>query len=163
MAAMRRTKYKAVKFLRRPFRVTCLACGFLACEDAEVDDGTRVLLGTSGQSARMPSQAYLDALGCRRSQWIDHDLFGTPLFDVVNERQRCKAFLRYKPGFSPEEHMKRLSDSEQRRTQFAYTILAAFLGAVLVLAGQTGQQWLTKVLGLSAPPSSATPYTTRKN
>jgi Flp pilus assembly pilin Flp len=104
----------------------------------------------------MPSQEYLEALRCRRSQWIDHDLFGQPLLDVVTKRRRCKEFLSYKPGFSPEEHMKRLTDSDQRKAQLWYTFLAAFIAAVLVLVGQTGQQWLARVLGLSTPPSATT-------
>ena len=143
-------------FFRR--RVTCLDCGFLACDGCEVDIAARALLATGGRSATMPSQEYLDALCCHRSQWIDHDLCGKPALYVVSERRHCKEFVPYKPGVSPVERLKRLLDSEQMRdqvrVQFRYTFLAALLGAALALIGQTAQQWLSKSLGLSTPSNA---------
>jgi hypothetical protein len=70
--------------------------------------------------------------------------------------RHCKEFLRYKPGLSPEEHMQWLSKSEERKTQFWYSLLAALLAAILTLAGQTGQQWLAKVLGRTSARVSST-------
>jgi hypothetical protein len=162
VGALRRLKYKVekfLKFLERPLRVRCYDCGFLACDNDEVGTARRELLGLTGTgSATQASEEYVNALHCHRSQWPGYGPFANCPLDELNARRRCKEFRRHRPGFSPDDHRKSLSDSEQRRAQFRYTVAAAILGAILALIGQsvvvTGQQWIAKHFGL--PISSGT-------
>ena len=149
---LRRLKALAA-VLRR--RVTCLDCGFLAYGGAdEVHKATRLVLPSKGTIPL--SEEYVDSLRCSRSLWVGFAVYGERPLDEAIMRRSCEGFRRYKPGISPQEHMRHLADSDQRKAQFGYTLLAAFLAAVLALVGQTGQQWLAKFLGLSASPSAAT-------
>lgn len=158
-------KLKALAaFLRRPFRVTCLGCGFLAYKGAdEVYKATRLVLPSKGTIPL--SEEYVDNLRCSRSLWVGFAVHGDPPLDEVSIHRHCEGFRRYKPGLSPQEHMKCLLDFDQRNAQFGYTLLAALLAAVLALVGQTGQQWLAKSLGLSTPLNAATAqsHSPRKN
>lgn len=138
-------------FVQQPLRVTCLECGFLALGVQEVSTAERCMLSTKGMSAVMPT---LETLRCHRSLWVGYDLTYSgnpdmPKLDVVTEWRRCEGFLSYKPGLSPEEHMERLARSDERKAQFAYTLLAAILGgglsSVLTLLGL----WAAKHFGLS--------------
>lgn len=136
---------KLALFIRRPLRVTCVDCGFLAFGKDEVHQASRVLVSAKGQ-AGLPSR--MEDLQCHRSLWVGYDLDGYGSVEgQLNEAadpRHCKEFLRYKPGLSPEEHMQRLLKSEERKVQFRYTLIAALLAAILALAGQTGEQWLAK-------------------
>lgn len=130
---------------------TCIDCGFLALGNREVASGDRWMLASRGTNAKMP---VLTSLRCYRSLWVqyDTDYCGNPdgpKLDEVNRNRRCEGFVRYMPGFSSEELMKRLLGSKDKKTQFFYTLLAAFLAAILALLGQTGQQWVAKFLGLT--------------
>ena len=139
-----------VGFLRRPLRVTCLDCGFLAHEGAdEVDKAARLVLPAKGTIPLR--EKYLNSLRCRRSLWVGFAVHGGPTLDEAIMRRRCEGFLRYKPGRSPEEHMQSLSRSEERKAQFGYTFLAAFLAAVLALVGQT----VAKRFGLTTPAAAS--------
>lgn len=149
---------KVLLFIRRPLRVTCADCGFLAFGNDEAHEASRTLLGAKG-SAGLPGR--MEDLQCYRSQWVQYDLtyFDHSVdgqLDEVAYPRHCKEFLRYKPGLSPKEHMQCLSRSEERKAQFWYTFLAALLAAVLTLAGQTGRQWLAKFLGLTTPSATST-------
>lgn len=162
MGALRKFKYRARKFLGGPWCVSCNDCGFLACGDDnnEVDTAMRRLVGLAGTgSASQASQEYVDGLHCHRSQWPNYGPFEKRILDELNERRHCKEFRRHKPGFSPDEHMKSLLDSEQRRAQFKYTVAAAILAAILTLIGQsfvsTGQQWVAKHFGFPISTGAA--------
>lgn len=122
---------------------------------------------TRGTSAKMPE---LTTLRCYRSLWVDFDFdyFGNPdgpKLDEVNKKRQCPGYGRYTPGLLPEEHMKRLLESKDRKTQLIYTFLAALLAAILALVGQTGQQSVARLLGLTTPPSIVAAPTgiTKKN
>jgi hypothetical protein len=100
-----------------------------------------------GVNAKMPS---VDNLHCYRSLWVGYDMdyFGNPSapkLEEVTQKRRCEGFLQYKPGFSPEEHKQRLVKSEERKAQFAYTLLAAIVGCILTLLGL----WAGRHFGLS--------------
>jgi hypothetical protein len=91
----------------------------------------------------------LEHLCCHRSLWVGYDLTYVgnpegPKLDEVTERRRCDGFLRYQPGLRPEEHINRLSRSEERKAQFWTLLLASVLGSILTLVGQ----WVAKHLGL---------------
>ena len=146
-------------FLRRPLRVTCLDCGFLAYEGTdEVCKAARLVLPSKGTIPL--SENYVDSLRCNRSLWVGFAIHGGPTLDEATMHRHCEGFCRYKPGLSPQEHMKQLTDSEQRWAQFKFAFLAAVLAAFLTLLGQTGKDWLEKkVLGVSTPPSTATAST----
>jgi hypothetical protein len=111
------------------------------------------MLGTNGVSAVMPA---LETLRCRRLLWVDNELnyFGNPdgpKLDEVNQLRRCEGFLRYKPGLSPQEHMQRLEKSEERKAQFGYVFLAAFLGSLLTAALSLLAQWAARHFGIGKP------------
>jgi len=149
---------KLVLFIRRSGRVTCADCGFLAYGNDEAHKVSRVLLAAEGRHG-LPGG--METLQCYRSLWVNYDLTysGHSIegqLEEVNNRRHCEGFLRYKPGLSPGEHKQRLAKSEERKSQFKYTLLAAVLAAILALVGQTGQQWLAKVLGLSTLNTTST-------
>ena len=105
------------------------------------------------------TEKYVDSLRCSRSLWVGFALGAHQPLDEAIRHRKCEGFLRYKPGRSPEEHMQCLSKSEERKAQFWYTFLAAFLAAVLALVGQT----VAKRLGLTEQnPKNATSTNSRK-
>jgi hypothetical protein len=138
-------------------KCTCTECGFLASGNKEVTATPRHLLDSEGNEG-LPDLTTLD---CHRSLWAGYELLYIGSDDrgeveEVNHRRRCVGFVRYIPGLTPAEHMKRMLDSKDRRIQLLYTFLAALLAAILALFGQTLQQWAAKRLSLSSPGISTT-------
>jgi hypothetical protein len=135
--------YTGISYVRHPFGVTCLNCGFLALGQHEVDSAARILLHCRGTAGCPP----LEELLCLRSLWVDFNLTysGSPpadeIFDMVQKQQRnCKGFFRYKPGWSPRDHRDLLIKSHDRWVRLAF----ALFGMILTLLGM----WLANRLGL---------------
>jgi hypothetical protein len=135
--------------MQRNRRSTCLECGFLAFGDSEAPSGDRAMLASRGVNAKMPS---LDNLRCYRSLWAEYDMdyFGNPggpKLEIVAEQRQCEGFRRYQPGFSPAEHLQRLTKEAEQRTQFRYQIAASILTAVLAAILTLLGQWVMKRFG----------------
>jgi hypothetical protein len=148
--SLRRFLQNAIAYVRHPFGVTCLDCGFLALEQQEVDTSDRILLHCRGAGGCPP----LEYLRCFRSLWVELDLVyfgGYPpddIFDtVVKQRRNCKGYFRYRPGWSPSGHQELLLKSEDKREKIYIALFSGGLGVFLGLFGK----WLARVCGLSSP------------
>jgi len=147
---LRRFLHDAFAYVRHPFGVTCLDCGFLSLEQQEVNTSERILLHCRGTAGCPP----LEYLRCFRSLWVDLDLAypgGYPandIFDKVLKQQRnCKGYFRYRPGWSPSGHQELLLNSQDKREKIYIALFSGCLGVLLGLFGK----WLARVLGLSSP------------
>jgi len=141
--SLRSFVHNMVSYIRHPFGVTCLDCGFLALEQQEIDKSKRIQLHCKGTAGCPP----LEYLRCFRSLWVDLDLTyssGYPaddIFDIVEKQQRnCEGYFRYRPGWSPSDHRDLLLKTKERWVR----LLFALLGVVLTVFGM----WLAKKLGL---------------
>ena len=128
--------YKLLAYIRHPFGVTCLHCGFLAISTRELISSERIMLQNRGQ-AGCP---VLAKIFCFRSLWIDLDLAYTAgypddeILDKVNKNQRhCRGFFKYKPGWSPSEHQGLLTKSTDRKKNLIYSLFIGFIGGVLAI------------------------------
>ena len=127
---MRKLARTLVVRTRRPFKVTCLDCGFLSLGSEEVSAANRAMLGARGVGG-CPS---LDLLRCSRSLWVSYDLMyvGTDADAIFEElegdRRGCRGFLRYRPGWAPNEHRELLSKALETRQKVFFTILGTILG-----------------------------------
>lgn len=139
--------HSVVSYVRHPFGVTCLDCGFLAIGQQEVDTSDRILLHCRGTAGCPP----LEKLMCFRSLWVYFDLTycGVPpadeIFDMVQKQQRnCKGYFRYMPGWSPSGHQELLLKALEWKQKFRFAVLGAVLGSGLTLLAT----WMGKLLGL---------------
>lgn len=137
---------ETLAFLRHPRGMTCLECGFLALNDREVSKADRVLLACSGEAGCPP----LNQLRCVRKLWVNYDLQNFEnsrdgLFEEIQQRRRpCEGFLRYRPGWSPDEHKELLQARLDRREKIIISSMSAIGASVLTLLGA----WLLKLWGL---------------
>ena len=132
-------------YVRRPRRVTCLDCGFLAHLGQEVTSATRVMLGARGV-AGMPSEP--EQLRCFRSSWVDYDLtYVGPsidgMFDELERARRsCPGFYRHKHGWSPSEHLGFVKSTAERRSKILVAVVSAVVGgAITVLVTWLMKDW----------------------
>ncbi len=103
---------KLLAYIRHPFGITCLACGFLAVDRQELTPSERISLYCRCSAGGCPP---LDEIRCFRSLWVDLDLtysYPYPLEEVLDEVNRshrgCKGFFKHKPGSSPSGHQELL-------------------------------------------------------
>jgi hypothetical protein len=128
--ALGRHTRTALAHLRRPRRVTCLDCGFLALAGGEVGGANRVRLGIKGAAGCPP----LEALGCSHSLWIDYDLMysgtdATAIFEELEkDRRQCTDFFRYRPGSSPREHQDLVLKKRDLWQRIVLAVLSWILG-----------------------------------
>ena len=140
-----------------PFKkhgVNCTDCGFLGWQSSNSDDGTitgkwecnqhrRNLIKTKKELGDNVDPDTGDSINltCSRSQWFFVTRIGNPTFnfitidDLISPRE-CSLFLKYEPGFKPEEHKELLRDYKTRVIVFKATIIGAIIGAVAAIAAQ---------------------------
>lgn len=143
-------KKKCCKFLayiRHPFGITCMDCGFLAIGNKELTTSERIMLHCRGRGGSCPP---LEAIWCFRSLWVVLDLTypgnypEVEVLDEVNKNQReCRGFFKYKPGWSPTGHQELLSKSTDRKKNIIYSLVTGFLGGVLAII----LKWLVAKFG----------------
>lgn len=123
----------AISYVRHPFGVTCLNCGFLALGKKEVGKANRILLHLRGTAGCPP----LEELQCFRLLWVDYDLTYTGtdtngIFDEVQRaRRNCQGFFRYRPGWAPTGHQDLLLKKLERREKIFLVILGSIIGSLL--------------------------------
>jgi hypothetical protein len=138
-------KYQSIiSFIRHPFGITCLKCGFLSVGDHEVDTSSRILLDCRG-SAGNPR---MDLIKCYKSLWVNLDLEYFPgppadeIFDMVTSEQRqCKGYLKYRPGWSPKDLLIKHQDLKDK-------IIMAIIGGIIGLFLGIFGKWLSTRIGI---------------
>lgn len=133
---IKRILHKLFAYIRHPFGVTCLQCGFLAIGEHELITSRRIMLHWRGRAGCPP----LDEIHCQRSFWVELDLTypgnypGDELIDEVNKNQReCKGFFKYKPGWSPSGHLDLLAKSTDRKKNLIYSLITGFFGGLFAI------------------------------
>jgi hypothetical protein len=146
----RKTSQTILGFVRHPFPVTCLDCGFLALGDDEVTRADRILLHGEGSAGLPCSPEEITDLNCTRSLWVDYDLTyfdgsAQGIFDELEqERGCCAGFLKYRPGFSPSEHRDLLLKRMDSKEKLKFAVLGGIVGGIVTLFFA----WIAKHLGL---------------
>lgn len=112
---------------------TCLDCGFLTIQNKEISHPQRIMIGTEGKSASMPSN--YEQTRCFKDLW-EYDLhyIGNSFDGVIDEikinRNSCRGFIPYEPGFTPEQHIEIQLENRKEKLQWKVAILG-FLGSLL--------------------------------
>ncbi len=76
---------------------------------------------------------------CLRNQWVwAPDIQAEPYSDSAKMRvaRYCIYYIRYQPGFHPEEHKELERDAQTRSTVFKATIIGAVIGASAAILAQ---------------------------
>lgn len=121
--------------IRHPRRVDCLDCGFLALGGEEVHDAARIEIATPSSG----SQPDWKRLWCHCNRWLDYDLmYVGPSYEALqdelqSDRRLCDSFLRYRHGWSPDEHRDLVLKKEELRVRVVLLLLGSVLGFVLGL------------------------------
>lgn len=142
-------------------KVLCSECGFL-CWYVSDESGERTTeVGTVLKFARKEFQngeskgrgeiwdsgEYCD-LGCVRGLWHWTYSKNANLESVNAEELRklrgCSYYLRFEPGFSPEEHKELKRESDARKATRDATLLGAGIGAAAAIVAQLIYAWLTR-------------------
>lgn len=140
---LRRWRHNVVIFVRRPRRVTCLECGFLAWDSKEVDTPTRITLynpGLAGQPAEF------EKFHCLRSMWtwsltyVDTDA-SIVRDELQQSRRGCDGYYRYRQGWSPGEHRDLVLKSSENRFRVWQVILSAAVGGAVALIVNRLTKW----------------------
>jgi len=122
---------------------TCLDCGLVTIQDAELTLADRVMLGTRGQSAVMPSHP--ERTCCYQKRWVDYDLtysIADSLEGVFDEleasRDKCAGFIEYLPGSTPQQQLDKQERLRRERVQrriaalgFLGGLIGALIGSIL--------------------------------
>lgn len=139
-------------------QVTCSNCGFLGwriiAPDGSYKSGE---LKECGQYAREGVQSGefngeddaietgdIWRMACLAQQWIlapnlvKLTTRGLRYVDISNVRQKqeCRYYIKYEPGFRPEEHKQLKREAETRRIIIKATLLGAAIGASAAIAAQ---------------------------
>lgn len=119
--------------LRHPRRIGCLDCGFLALGGKEVSDAARIEISSPSSG----SQPDWRKLWCHCNRWVSYELiYAGPSYEGLQEelradRRTCDSFLRYRHGWSPDEHRALVLKKEEVRVRVLLLLLGSVLGFVL--------------------------------
>lgn len=130
-------------------KVLCSECGFLCwtrCYEGEapsiheMSEEERSLFHTAGPDSRVRLPYCPEHAGdpmCLRRGWILGAGPSSGHLPVLSDRsrRRCKFFLRYRPGYSPEAHKELLRDAETRQAMFKAAAISALVGGIVATAG----------------------------
>jgi hypothetical protein len=82
---------------------------------------------------------------CHCNRWEGYELgYSGPSHEALQDelakgRRTCKSFLRYRPGWSPDEHRQLVLKKEEIRWRWLFLLAGTGLGsAVTWLAGKLG-------------------------
>ncbi len=113
--------------------MTCLDCGFLTIQGYELSRPERIMLGTHGESAVMPTHS--EQTRCFKNLW-DYDLiylgdtFDGVIDEISKSRDSCPGFALYEAGFSPSQHLENQVEHRKEKLQLRIAKLS-FVGAIL--------------------------------
>jgi len=131
-------------YLRHPRRVDCLDCGFLALGGYEVTEAERIQIATPSSG----TQPDWKKLWCHCNRWVRYELTYTgPSYEGLQEelqqdRRTCKSYLRYREGWSPDEHRELRLKREEVRVRVLFLLLGSLLGSALTLLVKSLTNWL---------------------
>jgi hypothetical protein len=138
-------------------KVTCINCGFL-CWDVshiadEFSDSLRhdemIEIWRNDSLDKIKSGIFEDGIhdennkiSCLRNQWT----FGNPItedkkyryanMESIRTLRKCVYYVKYQPGFNPEEHKELKREADTTRTIRNATIIGAIIGAVAAIVAQ---------------------------
>jgi len=142
----------------RTRRTRCTQCGFLGWDVTGPDETTPIgwwelhdywrnrLSGEpeKGYSVE-PDTEYSFTVGCRRGQWrFSTFVKGTDSrMRLVNAEtlaldkpRQCPYYMRYEPGFGPDEHKELKRDQDTQKVVWRAALLGALIGASVAIAAQ---------------------------
>ncbi len=139
-------------FKRR--NVFCTNCGFFCWGLYSPEDGSRTrIVGcptywrnriqtdkVMGPKEDPETGEGINAL-CLRGQWVFAPNIKSSELDYIDvdrliQQRKCPFFVKYQPGFSPEEHKELLRDAQTRETVFRAALLGAVIGACAAILAQ---------------------------
>ena len=79
-------------------------------------------------------------LACLRHQWVmlpkaKRSGYYSSIEEVIQNR-KCAYYMKYIPGFNPEEHKELQKDKQTRETIFKATLIGAIIGALAAILAQ---------------------------
>jgi hypothetical protein len=131
-------RYYLVSYLKHPFGVCCLDCGFLALGKTELNSAERIQLRVRG-TCGCPS---LEALWCYRQLWIEYNLTysgscAEGIFSEIEKQRRDReGILRNWPGWTPIQHYDTLLKRIDNKEKTKYAVIGSTLTFLF--------QWLLK-------------------
>ncbi len=131
-------------------KVLCLDCGFLnwnvshvldergnVIRHSEMIDFSRKRFFTDRESGTFDDNETQETFttSCLRRQWIflnsapEHTEIQYASVKSLATSRQCPYFIKYKPGYGPEEHKEIQRDAKNRQSTFRATIIGAIIGA----------------------------------
>lgn len=129
--------------------VLCSNCGFMSWQTLETDGSVErgvpcecdLSIRESFQSGKFSGEGlnhttgYLDRLQCSRRLWTVSARVQSPNMrlynaDAIRQLRQCIYFMKYQPGYSPDEHKELKHHRETKWTIFVATLLGAIIGAI---------------------------------
>lgn len=143
--------------------VSCTTCGFLYWETIgeffEPDEDELEMSGIKelyevdreemqDRDVEPPYSPYLEneetrgitRLACLRHQWLmlpEGKEWGCySSIEEVIQKRKCVYYMKYIPGFNPEEHKELQKEKQTRETIFKATLIGAIIGAAAAIIAQ---------------------------
>jgi hypothetical protein len=135
-------------------QILCTNCGFLSWAFYSPEDGTRtkIIECPSYWRNRIQTNKDLGSLEdpetgeginifCIRGQWVFAPNRKSQEINYIDverlmQPRDCIFYIKYEPGFSPEEHKELMRDAETRKTVFKATVIGAIVGACAAIIAQ---------------------------
>ncbi len=82
----------------------------------------------------------ISRLACLRNQWVmlpeaKRSGYYSSIEEVTRDR-KCVYYMKYIPGFNPEEHKELQREEKTRKTIFKATLIGAIIGALAAIVAQ---------------------------
>jgi len=149
-------------------KVSCINCGFLYWQiigrfspdisepyrPEEISEHEREEMKAS--DIEPPYSPYLEneetggitRLDCLRNQWImlpkaKRSGYYSSIEEVIKNR-KCVYYMKYMPGFNPEEHKELQREEKTRKEIFKATLIGAIIGALAAIVAQVMYLILTR-------------------
>jgi len=152
------------KLLIKRRMVVCTNCGFLGWQHiasdgysylsdrvhecgpkGRTDFQTRIF---NGEAAEDPETHVSSELRCLALQWYlstattpQTELHLPP--ETIRQPRQCLYFIKYQPGYSPQEHKELKRDADTRRAIVKATLIGAAIGAASAIIAQFLYIYLT--------------------
>ncbi|MBN2463494.1 MAG: hypothetical protein JXB43_07845 [Dehalococcoidia bacterium] len=130
-------------------QILCTNCGFLSWEFYIPEDGTRTKIIECSSSWRNRIQTNKDLgsledsetgeginIFCIRGQWVFSPTIKSQEINYIDverlvQPRDCIFYIKYEPGFSPEEHKELKREAETRRTIIISSLFSGIIGAMI--------------------------------
>jgi hypothetical protein len=128
--------------------VLCSNCGFLGwlvdntrSVECSQDERKRLQSGeSSGHETQIATGEYY-RIHCHRTQWILSPKAVAPdrnwvNVDTVRQVRKCPYYMKYQPGFGPQEHKELKRETETRQIIVITGLSSAAIGAAAAIIAQ---------------------------